>query len=139
MPTQKRVYYYSKLFKILISRKVLCMKVKNRRQIATTLVKELSSYTQARAKGQHDKCVYHLGRAHILSQHRWFHHFYVHFLMFEYSWRRKDWSEVRGQLLRMIATIPGHIFRKLPLGNTGWSNIGLMQKLPLPEEFKRLF
>lgn len=115
------------------------MKVRNRRQIATTLVKELTNYTQARAKGQHDMCVYHLGRAHILSQHRWFHHFYVHFLMFEYSWGRKDRKEVWAQIIRMFATVPGHIFQKLPKGNTGWSNVGLREELPLPKEFADYF
>lgn len=117
----------------------LPMKVKNRRQIAKTLVKELTNYTQARSKGNHDMCVYHLGRAHILSQHRWFHHFYVHFLMFEYSWERKDRKEVWAQIVRMVATIPGHIFQMLPKGNTGWSSVGLREELPLPKEFADYF
>lgn len=115
------------------------MKVRNRRQIATKLVKELISYTEARAKGLHDGCVYHLGRAHILSQHRWFHHFYVHFLMLEYSWERKDRKEVLGQIIKMLATVPGHLFQNLPKGNTGWSNVGIREELPLPKEFADFF
>ena len=113
--------------------------MKHRRQIATLLVKELASYTQSRSENNHDRCHYHLGRAHILSQHRWFHHFYVHFLMFKYSWDKKDRKEVLGQIIRMAVTIPGHVFNRLPLGNTGWSNVPLMKKLPLPKDFAPIF
>lgn len=113
--------------------------MKNRSVIAQLLVKELTLYTQARASKNHEQCVYHLGRAHILSQYKWFHHFYVHFLMFEYSWSRSDWKEICPQIIRMAATIPGHMFKKLPKGNTGWSSVGLTQEIALPEDFKKLF
>ena len=113
--------------------------MKNRGAIAKLLVKELTLYTAVRGKGNHEQCVYHLGRAHILSQYKWFHHFYVHFLMFEYSRSKKDRKETWAQVIRMAATIPGHMFKKLPKGNTGWSNVGLTQELPLPKEFSNLF
>lgn len=111
----------------------------NRSAIAQLLVKELTLYTQARTSKNHEQCVYHLGRAHILSQYKWFQHFYLHFLMFEYSWSRKDWKEIWPQVIRMAVTIPGHMFGKLPKGNTGWSSVGLREQLPLPKDFSNLF
>lgn len=113
--------------------------MKNRGQIATLLMKELTSYTQARSEKNYEQCVHHLGRAHVLSQRNWFRHIYVHFLMLEYSWARRDWREVMGQIIRLVATVPGHLFKKLPIGNTGWSNIPIMKRLPLPNDFARLF
>lgn len=109
-----------------------------RSELAQALVKEISQYTNARAKGDHQSCLHHLGRAHIISQYKWFHHFYVHFLMFEYSWGRKDRKEVFGQIIRIFATIPGHLFQRLPIGNTGWSNIPLTKKMPLPKDLEKL-
>ncbi len=59
--------------------------------------------------------------------------------MFEYSWKRKDFSEIRGQLLRMFAVIPGHLFNRLPVGNIGWSSVGLTKKMPLPKDLSDYF
>lgn len=109
-----------------------------RTKIAQQLMLEIYSYTKAREVNNHEKCIHHLGRAHILSQNSWFRHFYIHFLMFEYSWRRKDYKEVRGQILRMIVTIPGHMLKKVPKGNTGWSSIGLNQVLPIPTDLESI-
>jgi hypothetical protein len=113
--------------------------MKKNRLYIPLLLNELKLYTEARAINDHNSCFKHLGRAHIISQLRWFHHFYVHFLMFEYAWRRKDYKEVRGQFLRLVVTIPGHFFKKLPTGNIGWSTIGLRETKPVPEDLKRLF
>ena len=109
------------------------------KQIATLLMAEITNYSQARMRKNHELSTYHLGRAHILSQYRWFHHLYVHFLMFEYARTRKDWKEVGGQILRIVVTVPGHLLKRLPIGNTGWSNVHLMEKMPLPKDFSHLF
>ncbi len=113
--------------------------MENQGQIAKLLVKEVTSFKSAHAYKNHEQCIYHLGRAHILSQYKWTQHFYIHFLMFKYSWSRKDWTEICAQVIRMAATIPCHVIHKLPKGNTGWSNVGLTQELPLPKEFSNLF
>lgn len=110
-----------------------------RRELAQALVKEISLYSEARIKGDHQLCLLHLGRAHIISQYKWFHHFYVHFLMLEYSWKIKDWIEVWGQVIRLMASIPGHLFKGLPRGNTGWSNIPLRESMPLPKDLEKIF
>lgn len=110
-----------------------------KRIIATNLIQEISSYSKARSNGNEVLCIHHLGRAHILSQRHWFRHFYIHFLMLEYSLHKKDRKEAVGQLIRIIVVVPSHIFKKIPKGNTGWSNVGLMESLPLPKDLSNLF
>ena len=39
--------------------------------------------------------------------------------------------------LCLLITIPGHILRKVPIGNTGWSDIGLVQTMPIPEDLDK--
>ena len=46
-----------------------------------------------------------------MSQYKWYNHFYIHFLIFEYSLKRKDWKEVFGQIKRILATIPGVLYK----------------------------
>lgn len=59
--------------------------------------------------------------------------------MFEYAWSKKDWKECFGQIIRMIATIPGHVFKRLPAGNTGWSDVPLRKRNPIPADLQKLF
>jgi len=58
--------------------------------------------------------------------------------MLEYAWKRRDLIEVRGQVLRLVVTIPGHILKKVPKGNTGWSTVGLNQVLPIPSDLQNI-
>lgn len=107
--------------------------------IREKLREEIFAYKEALSSLDHDLCVLHLGRAHVLSQHNWRQHVYVHILMFGYARNRKDHKELAGQLLRLFVTIPGHIIGRIPWGNTGWSSIPLTKKLPIPEDLKNLF
>lgn len=109
----------------------------DRAVISQLLVTEIAKYQSARAKLDHELAFRHLGRAHILSQGRWIHHLYIHVLMFEYAWKRKDFHELGGQVLRLIATVPGHLIKRLPTGNIGWSTVGMFQKMPIPEDLKK--
>lgn len=111
--------------------------MENRKLYVSLLLKELQLYTEARAKKDHDSCYKHLSRAHIISQARWFHHLYIHFLMFEYSYRRKDFKEFGSQFLRLIVTVPGHLLGKVPRGNIGWGTVGLTEVMPLPEDLRK--
>lgn len=102
-------------------------------------MEEISGYTKARADANKPLCIHHLGRAHILSQTHWFRHFYIHFLMFEYSLHEKDRKEMFWQFIKILAVAPAHIFKKNPKGNTGWSNTGIMKTVPLPKDLSKLF
>lgn len=100
---------------------------------------EISLYQNALARREHDLCVLHLGRAHILSQKRWDYHLWVHYLMLRYAWGQKDLKEIFGQVLRLLLTIPGHLINRLPKGNIGWSSVHFNKEMPIPNEFKKYF
>ena len=100
--------------------------------------KEVSEFRVHESNGNHQKCREHLGRAHILSQTSMFSHFYVHWLMLCYALRSKDTPELRGQMVRLLVILPGHLIGRVPKGNIGWSSVGLTQEMPIPDDLKRL-
>jgi hypothetical protein len=110
----------------------------NKALVARQLMTELKLYSEARKTDSHQDCISYLGRAHILAQYKWFPHFYIHFLMFEYSWKRNDSLEWLAQLTRMLMTIPEHMFKKYPIGNVGWSSMGLFENKPMPNDLQKL-
>ena len=100
---------------------------------------EIIQYEKALHAENHELCFYFLGRAHILSQRSAILHIKVHWLMLLYAFKRSDYKEALGQILRMIVTIPGHVLGKVPHGNIGWSTVKLTQPMPLPEDLKKYF
>ena len=76
--------------------------------------------------------------AHVIGQHQARLHFDSHRRMLALATENRDWKEVAGQMLR-IALLPlGHLFGRLPLGNTGRSTVGVTQAMDPPEEVQRL-
>ena len=101
---------------------------------------EIACFESARKDKRDDLCLLHLGRAHIISQSmNSFEHLSIHFIMFCYACRKRDPKEVLGQLLRLLVTLPGHLFGKVPLGNTGWTTMKLTDERPIPDDLKDLF
>lgn len=64
-----------------------------------------------------------LERAHVLGQRDFARHWHVHALMLRAAWDLSDARELRGQLLRLALVPLGHLFRRLPAGNTGRANV----------------
>ncbi len=75
-----------------------------------------------------------LERAHILGQLRFGDHVVVHLLMLRVAIARGDGREVRGQVLRLFATVPGHLFGWLPIGNTGGADVSPLKPMPIPAD-----
>ncbi len=109
------------------------MKTNNLRNL---LLREVQLYQNAYRNKDFDLCMIHLGRAHIVSQNKVSFHLYVHYLMLQYAFLRHDLREILGQVLRLIVTIPGHLLGRVPAGNTGWSTVGLIQKMPVPKDLE---
>lgn len=78
-----------------------------------------------------------LERAHILGQQHTLAHAASHWWMLKVGWRRGDWHEVRGQLLRLPAAM---LLSRLwvPAGNSGGSNVSPFQPMPLPEDLAEI-
>ncbi|MGE3608589.1 MAG: DUF3703 domain-containing protein [Bacteriovoracaceae bacterium] len=103
------------------------------------LLRELNLFKQARSNREYKKCETYLGRAHILSQKSIFAHLAVHFIMFMYAFGKRDYREMRGQVLRFFVVVPGHLLGKVPLGNTGWSTMKLTETGSIPEDLKQIY
>ena len=84
-----------------------------------------------------DKALYHLERAHVLSQSVAFAHANVHWWMLKIGWKRRDAIEVRGQVVRIIGAL---LFSRIwvPRGNTGGAHVHPFRSMPIPEEFRTL-
>lgn len=79
-----------------------------------------------------------LETAHILGQQFLLPHIVVHLWMLRVGAARKDNREVFGQIVRLIATVPGFILGWVPLGNTGGANVSALKPMPVPEALSRL-
>jgi len=80
----------------------------------------------------------HLERAHVLGQRDFSRHWRVHVTMLRAAWQLADGRELRGQLLRLSLVPLGHLFGRLPLGNTGRSNVSAFAPMDVPADLKRL-
>lgn len=79
-----------------------------------------------------------LTRAHILSQ-RWAGpHLRCHAAMLTRAGRERHGKEIVGQVLRLIVAAPGSWTGRVPIGNTGRSDVALMAPMPVPDDLARL-
>ena len=79
-----------------------------------------------------------LERAHVLGQRDFNRHWRVHVTMLRAACHLADGRELRGQLLRLSLVPLGHLFGRLPLGNTGRSNVSAFAPMDVPADLKRL-
>lgn len=85
-----------------------------------------------------DKAFHSLERAHILGQRYFIKHMITHWWMFKIALKRADAKELLGQILRLIAVVPGYLIGWVPKGNTGGANVSAVKPMPIPEEFSEL-
>lgn len=78
-----------------------------------------------------------LEAAHILGQRRTALHVGVHAAMLAFAWRRGDFAELGGQLVRIVvAAVATWVW--VPAGNTGRANMNALHPLPIPEDLRAL-
>lgn len=95
---------------------------------------ELGSFRRARALGDRDGAWAALERAHILSQPDAWLHTRVHLAMLGHGMELADWDEVAGQVVRTAVAGIGSLLGKAPIGNTGRSNVPILQPMPVPPD-----
>ena len=95
---------------------------------------ELSLGIRNLKENKTEKAYVHLERAHILGQKYLIPHLKVHLWMLRVGIKTVDLKEVLGQLIRIPSGIVGNIFGKLPVGNTGRSNVGMMSPMEIPSD-----
>lgn len=79
-----------------------------------------------------------LEHAHVLGQRDFTRHGRVHVLMLRAAWDLADGRELRGQLLRLALVPLGHLFKRLPVGNTGRAKVSACAPMDVPADLKRL-
>jgi hypothetical protein len=79
---------------------------------------------------------HHLERAHILGQPWAVEHSEVHWLMLRFGFKIKNWKEIRGQILRLVFGGVKSFVGKIPVGNTGGSNVPPLMSMEIPEDLK---
>ncbi|MBG53068.1 MAG: DUF3703 domain-containing protein [Parvibaculaceae bacterium] len=106
--------------------------------VQTAFSQEMSLAKDAYSRDQLDEAFHLLERAHILGQRYITTHFTSHWWMLKIGIRKTDWREIRGQVLRIIAVIPGYLFGWVPKGNTGGAGVSALKPMPIPDDLAAL-
>ena len=85
----------------------------------------------ARERGDLQSAFSALERAHILGQRYLIPHIVTHLHMLRIGWQRRDHREIVGQLVRLLATLPGYLSGWVPKGNPGGANVSAVRPMPL--------
>lgn len=107
--------------------------------LAAAFRREMDAARAAWAEGDADATFSLLERAHILGQRHLVPHIVTHLWMLRVGWHRGDGREIFGQVLRLVATLPGALFGWVPAGNTGGANVSALRPMPMPPEFEHHF
>lgn len=76
--------------------------------------------------------------AHILSQPWAGLHARTHLEMLRLAVRSLDVREIVGQTVRLVVAAPGSLTGRYPTGNTGRSNVSMLQPMPVRPELAAL-
>lgn len=102
-------------------------------------IDEFSQARSAYALQDLDTAFYHLERAHILGQRYFAPHLETHYWMWKIGIQRKDFREIFGQILRIIAVFPAAVLGWVPIGNTGGANVSALKPMAIPQDLKKYF
>ena len=107
-------------------------------EIRVVIAKEME---QARAHfraERYEPCFSHLERAHILGQRYFAWHLFTHAWMLRVAIRRADLRESVGQVMRLIAVVPGYLLGWVPKGNSGGANVSAIKPMQAPDDLAPL-
>lgn len=93
---------------------------------------------QAMAQQQWSDAMVQLKRAHVLGQLVVWPHVYTHWLMLLVAWQQRQFGAVFGQFIRMVLGVIGSAVGKVPIGNTGDSEISMFLSLPIDPELQQI-
>jgi hypothetical protein len=105
---------------------------------ARRLIKrQMADYDNARLAGDINSAWRALERAHIISQPHLGPHLENHRAMLGFAVALRDWREVAGQVVRLILAPLGALTGRIPVGNTGRSNVSAFQPMAIPNDLRR--
>jgi hypothetical protein len=111
--------------------------MKLNRVLAEAIESEFGEAGRKLAAGDALHAFTHLERAHVLGQKHTRAHIRAHWAMLRYAWHYGKARDVVGQVGRIIGAALW-TWAWVPEGNTGGTNIGAFEKLPIPPELWRL-
>ncbi len=109
------------------------------RDAMTALVaSEMLAFRDARYVGNANEAWRALERAHILSQPYLALHLTNHWEMLAFAIFERDTREIIGQIVRLALAPLGSLTGRIPIGNTGRSNVSAFRPMPIPEDLRSI-
>jgi len=105
--------------------------------LADAITAEFDAADRSLGTGDAPGAFTHLERAHVLGQRHTPSHVRAHWAMLRHARRHGSARDVVGQAGRLLGAA---LFTWLwvPAGNTGGTNIGAFERLPVPPELQRI-
>ncbi len=110
----------------------------NQSRIDSFLQTEYRAARSAANTGKTEEAWRHLERAHIVAQGLLLPHLYSHWRMLLLAGRTSDWREVLGQLMRLALAPLGNLTGRLPIGNTGRSDVNAFVHMDIPADLQAI-
>lgn len=107
-----------------------------RARMAAFLTQEYRAASLAEDTGPLERAWYHLERAHIVAQTLLWPHCQSHWKMLGLALRQRDWREASGQIARLGLAPLGNLTGRLPIGNTGRSDVSAFARMEIPSDIR---
>lgn len=108
----------------------------NQARIKTFLQAEYRDARSAADAGKTEEAWRHLERAHIVAQGMFVPHIYSHWRMLILAAKSTDIREIFGQLMRLALAPLGNLSGRLPIGNTGRSDVSAFVHMDIPADLQ---
>jgi hypothetical protein len=99
---------------------------------------ELSKYQNYLEHNELGLAWRHLERAHVIGQSYPLEHSYTHWKMLQFGFMIKNTKEILGQIPRLLIGGIKSFVGKVPLGNTGGSNVSPLKSMPIEEDLAEI-
>ncbi len=100
---------------------------------------ELKKYVVCYNKKDFATAWNHLERAHVIGQKYPYQHSLVHYKMLLFGFKIKNIKEIFGQITRLLFGGVKSFVGKIPVGNTGGSNVHPLKPMPISVELQEIF
>jgi hypothetical protein len=101
------------------------------RELKDVFDAEMDKAKQAAAAGEAAAAMAHLERAHVLGQDHVGPHALTHWWMLRIAAARGRLGDAIGQAVRIVLGAIGSAIGRVPSGNTGGSDVGMFQPMPV--------
>jgi hypothetical protein len=99
---------------------------------------EMAAAYRSLQSGRLDQAFRHAEYAHVIGQRHVAPHVQTHWLMLKIGYKRHSATEVWGQAVRIVLGALGSAVGIVPIGNTGGSNVGMFQRMPIEPQIARM-